>query len=67
MVIARWSLHSPAGRACSQTICSGLPVLLSCHIWAVLWNLARDSAESLNQGLAFCAVVDHEGVVFAVC
>jgi hypothetical protein len=32
-----------------------------------LCNLARDGAESLNQRLAFCAVVDHEGVVFSVC
>jgi hypothetical protein len=33
---------------------------------AVLWNLARDGAESFNQSFALCAIVDHKRVVFAM-
>ena len=32
----------------------------------VLWNLPRDGAQSFNQRLALCAIVDDECVVFAM-
>jgi len=32
----------------------------------VLWNLARNGAQSFNQRLALCAIVNNECVVFAM-